>query len=306
MVRSLFSAVSGLVNHQTAMDVIGNNIANVNTTGFKASTAEFGQAFSQNARLANTSTPIGLDIGLGSRIEGTVTDFSQGAFQRTDVPSDVGISGSGMFTVNTASTASAGATVYTRAGNFVTDVNGYLRTSDGYYVQGYTGTGTSLGFNTTLGSTYTAPTAPTGAVAQASLSNIQIPTSMYDSTTGTTLQISGSGFSIGTNGAITVTDSAGTSAIIGYVTLASVQNQNGLSDQGQGYYTTTAASGSASYYAADTGPVGATQAGALELSNADVATQFSNMIVIQRGYDANAKVITTSSQMLQTAVNMVQ
>ncbi|HEY8964861.1 MAG TPA: flagellar hook-basal body complex protein [Candidatus Methylacidiphilales bacterium] len=305
MVRSLFSAVSGLVNHQTAMDVIGNNIANVDTAGFKASTAQFGQAFSQNARLANSSTPIGLDIGLGSRVEGTSTDYSQGAFQRTDVPSDVGISGQGFFTVNTATTASAGSTVYTRAGNFVVDVDGYLRTADGYYVQGYTGTGaTGNGFSSSLGSTFVSTTAPSTSVAQSSLSNIRIPTSMFDSTTGTTLQVSQ--YNIGTNGAITVTDSAGGSQVVGYLTLANVQNENGLSDQGQGYYTTTAASGTPSFYAADTGPVGATQSGALELSNSDVATQFSNMIVIQRGYDANAKVITTSSQMLQTAVNMVQ
>ena len=304
MIRSMFSAVSGLINHQTAMDVIGNNISNVNTYGFKASTAEFGQAFSQNARLANSATPIGLDIGLGSRVEGTVTNFGQGAFERTDVDSDIGISGDGLFTVNTASTTSAGATVYTRAGNFVVDVNGYLRTADGYYVQGYTGSGTSNGFSSSLGSTYTTPSTPSVPTAQSTLSNIRIPTTAYNTTTGTTLQISN--YSIATNGTVTVTDSSGGSYVAGYLTLAHVTNQNGLSDQGQGYYTSTAASGTPTYYQADTGPVGATQAGSLELSNADVATQFSNMIIIQRGYDSNAKVITTSSQMLQTAVNMVQ
>jgi len=304
MIRSLFSAVSGLISHQTAMDVVGNNIANVDTYGFKASTAEFGEAFIQNAREATTSQPIGEEIGLGTRITGTTTDFSQGAFKTTSVPSDVGISGDGFFTVNTASTASAGSTVYTRAGDFVVDINGNLRTADGYYVQGVTGTGTNNGFSSTLGSTYTAISTPSAAVPQASLSNVKIPTSVYDTTTGTTLSVSS--YSIASNGAVSVVDSAGNSTVAGYMVLASVGNNNGLSSGGQGYYSTTAASGQASFYAPSTGNVGATEAGSLEISNADVATQFSDMIIIQRGYDANAKVITTSSQMLQTAVNMIQ
>ena len=305
MIRSLFSAVSGLTAHQTAMDVIGNNIANVDTYGFKSSEAQFGQAFVQNARLPTTSTPIGEDIGLGTRIEGTVTDWGQGSFKQTGVPSDVGISGQGLFAVNTAPTDSAGSTVYTRAGNFVVDVNGYLRTADGYYVQGTTGTGTSNGFGTALTSTFTQPTAPTGAVSDASLSNIQIPTSVFNTTTGTTLSTNGN-YAIGTNGAVTVTDSAGASYVVGFLTLSTVTNESGLNDQGQGYYTTTAASGSAVNYQANTNNAGSTNAGSLEISNADVATQFSDMIIIQRGYDANAKVITTSSEMLQTVINMVQ
>lgn len=357
MIRSLFSAVSGLTAHQTAMDVIGNNIANIDTVGFKSSSVDFSEAFTQTSRLADDSTPIGMEVGLGTRVVGTTTDFGQGALQRTDVPSDVAISGNGFFIVNTLNpsslSSSTGNTYLTRAGDFVVDVNGYLRTPDGFYVQGYS-TDTSLntatatiasaigetvssgvigsGFGTvyldangnvvsagtpgaltTIASDYNPDMPPLlgTSVSSAALTSIRIPQTITTGivSAGPPPVVSSeavTNYSIGTNGAITVVGADGTSVTIGYLPLATVTNNAGLSTVGSGYYQQTQASGAPVVSQPSVGTTGSLQSGALELSNADVAEQFSEMIIIQNGYNANAKVITTSSQMLQVAVNMVQ
>ncbi len=313
-VRSLYSAVSGLINEQLSMDVIGNNIANTNTVGFKASNTDFEEAFNQTSRTANQTVPVGLDVGLGVITVGTTTNYTQGAFQQTGIESNIGISGNGFFEVTTQSNTTASATpngnvLYTRAGDFVVDLNGNLRTPDGNYVQGYTGTGTTGGFTATLPAGYTAPTAPGATpLAAGSLSNIQIPTSVTTSAVGVTPPVTEpvDNYTIGTNGAITVVTSSGSQFVIGYVPLTSFANEDGLNDTGGGYYATTPATGTATIWGANNGPVGTTQAGTLELSNSDVATQFSNMIITQEGYNGDAKVITTTNEMMQVADNLIQ
>src|SRR5271156_2938909 len=99
MIQSLFSGVSGMLANQTDMDVIGNNIANANTTGFKASTANFTESFLQESRAATTNQPVGLGVGLGTQIDSTTTNFNQGVFQTTNVPTDMAINGNGWFAV---------------------------------------------------------------------------------------------------------------------------------------------------------------------------------------------------------------
>lgn len=140
MMRSMYSAVSGLRVHQTKMDVIGNNIANVNTVGFKASKVTFQEVFSQVVRGA--SSPQGglggtnpQQIGLGVNIGAINVDHSKGGIQRTDYGLDLMIDGSGFFVVSNDSNLQN--RYYTRAGAFSEDKLGYLVDPNGYRVLGY-------------------------------------------------------------------------------------------------------------------------------------------------------------------------
>ena len=140
MMRSLYSAVSGLKAHQTRMDVIGNNIANVNTVAYKSQSMTFSEVFYQTTQTAsgpNAESGKGgtnaMQIGLGSSVGSISTAIStEGASERTDNPYDLAISGSSFFIVN-----SAGNTYFTRAGNFKVDESGALVTSAGAKVQGW-------------------------------------------------------------------------------------------------------------------------------------------------------------------------
>ncbi len=141
MMRSLFSAVSGLKAHQTKMDVIGNNISNVNTVAYKSQSVTFGDVYYQTTQTAtgpNETTGKGgtnaKQIGLGASVGAISTAVStQGAMERTDNPWDLCISGDAFFVVN-----SAGNTYFTRAGDFTTDLSGALVTQGGANVCGWT------------------------------------------------------------------------------------------------------------------------------------------------------------------------
>ena len=140
MRRSLYSAVSGLKAHQTRMDVIGNNIANVNTVAYKSQSMTFSEVFYQTTQTAtgpNAESGKGgtnaMQIGLGSSVGSISTAIStEGASERTDNPYDLAISGDSFFIVN-----SAGNTYFTRAGNFKVDESGALVTSGGANVMGW-------------------------------------------------------------------------------------------------------------------------------------------------------------------------
>ncbi len=137
MMRSLYSGVSGLKNHQTRMDVVGNNISNVNTTGFKSSRVTFSDTLSQT--LSGASAPTGntggtnpKQIGLGSATSSIDTLFTDGSVQSTGVNTDLCLSGNGLFIVNNGNQR-----YYTRNGNFKFDAKGYYVNSDGLKVQGW-------------------------------------------------------------------------------------------------------------------------------------------------------------------------
>jgi len=141
MMRSLYSGISGLRNHQTRMDVIGNNIANVNTAGYKTSRVIFQDIFSQNvaAGMANQGEIGGTNptqIGLGIRLSTVDVIHSRAAFQRTDRETDMMINGDGFFIVSQMNEDGTFESFYTRAGNFDIDSEGYLVTSAGFYVLG--------------------------------------------------------------------------------------------------------------------------------------------------------------------------
>ena len=141
MMRSMFSGVSGLRAHQTRLDVIGNNIANVNTVGYKASTVTFQEVFSQTLKgsgAPDSTTGRGgtnpMQIGLGMGVGAISTQFTRGSVQRTDNPTDLSIEGDGLFIVKG---NSADSFKYTRAGNFNVDKMGNLVASNGMSVYGW-------------------------------------------------------------------------------------------------------------------------------------------------------------------------
>ena len=140
MMRSLYSGVSGLKNHQTRMDVVGNNISNVNTTGFKSSRVTFSDTLSQTLSGASAPTEnLGgtnpKQIGLGSATSSIDTLFTDGSVQSTGVNTDLCLSGNGLFIVNDGNLS-----YYTRNGNFKFDNEGYYVNSDGLRVQGWSAT----------------------------------------------------------------------------------------------------------------------------------------------------------------------
>jgi flagellar hook protein FlgE len=277
MIQSLFSGVSGMLTNQTEMDVIGNNIANANTTAFKGGTANFTESFLQVSRAATVNQPVGMAVGLGAQVDSTTTNFNQGVFQTTNVPTDMGINGDGFFTVQSV----GGADFVTRNGDFVEDSNGFLRTPDGNFLMGVAGA--------------TPPVSPTAGFPT---DKIQIPT---------TVQPSGSlvaSFAVDTTGAITITGQDGSTQVTGYVTLQKYDDNNGLTNIGGSLYQYATAAGANQYSQAASAGVGTIQTGVLEASNVDLATEFSNMIIAQRGFEAAARVITTSDDMLQTVTQL--
>ena len=267
-----------MLSDQSDIDVIGNNIANSNTTAFKASTANFTESFMQVSRGATENQPVGLELGLGTNVNTTTTDFNQGVFQTTNVPTDMAINGSGWFEVQSVN----GDSFLTRNGDFVEDSAGYLRTPDGDYLMGVTGS--------------TPPASPTNGFAP---DKIAIPTTV---TSGSPVV----NYTVDTTGTVTVTGQDGSSEVAGYITLQNYNNPNGLSEMGKGLYSYQIAAGANQYYEGGTVGIGTIQTGVLEASNVDLSTEFANMIISQRGFEASARVITVSDNMLQTVTNLKQ
>src|SRR5689334_19939010 len=130
MLTSFSTALSALNAHSTAIDVVGNNLANLNTPGFKASVVSFHDLVTQSLGAGLGETQVG--FGVGAPV--TLRQFSQGAIQSTGSPLDGAIQGDGFFVV----AAANGQTEYTRAGNFQVDTDGNLTTATGEKVQGWT------------------------------------------------------------------------------------------------------------------------------------------------------------------------
>jgi flagellar hook protein FlgE len=281
MLTSLSSAVTGLDAFQQDMDVIGNNIANVDTTGFKAASVDFADAFYQTFRgpgpsNATTSGSSSIQVGTGVGVAGINNNWNQGALNNTGVTSDLGISGNGFFivrdTINNAQYA-------TRAGAFTLDANGYLVTDTGERVQGYSDAGL-----TTLG-------------------DIKIDTTGMPATSNPAAAVQSYGIDV--LGRITVNLSDGTSFVRGQILLQNFQDPNELISEGNNLYSNMAAAGPlAALTTPGSAGLGNIQSGALESSNVDLAGEMSNLIIAQRGFEANSKIITTSDEVLQTLVNM--
>jgi flagellar basal-body rod protein FlgG len=137
MMRSLYTAATGMDAQQTKMDTIANNLANANTTGFKKSRADFEDLLSETLRTPSApqpqggTSPVPLQVGLGVRTSGTSRSFTQGDYSQTDNPLDLAIQGDGLFRV----TQPNGEYAYTRAGNFKVDAEGRLVTQRGELIE---------------------------------------------------------------------------------------------------------------------------------------------------------------------------
>jgi flagellar hook protein FlgE len=258
---------------QEEMDVIGNNIANVNTTGFKSASTDFAEAFDQQLSGGVGGQPI--QIGTGVTTDAISTSFVQGSISPTGSSTDVAISGGGFFVVKDTVT---GAESVTRDGSFHLDSNGYLLTSGGLRVQGYTNPSPS----TTMG-------------------DIKIDNTGAPNSSTADLQ----SFNIGSDGTVSVTLTDGTNYSRGQLLLQNFSNPGALIKEGANLYSFNSTAGPlAAPAAGGSAGVGEMVSGALELSNVDLAGQFADLITAQRAFQANARVITTSDEVLQELVNL--
>lgn len=409
MLRSIFSGITGLRAHQQMMDVVGNNIANVNTAGYKAQNAVFETVISQAVKspaapvaagvaVENQGGQNGLQIGLGVALGGVSTNFNQGSAQLTGVSTDFMIQGDGFFVANNGTE-----NLFTRAGAFTTDAEGQLVTPDGSIIQGWMADATgTIDTNGVIGdislpvSTYAPPVvtdaltvsgnipstladagtvtsaitvydaigvtatatatitktganayemsinggagiaiafnAATGALADAQANPItvtggNVPAGNIANTqayvvdiTGLTEYASPSSFAVtnqdgqGVGALSTFTTTAdgqligvysnGVKQPIAQLAIANFNNPNALEKVGDTTYRNTVNSGVALIGEAMADGRGSIQGGTLEMSNVDLAGEFTNLIVAQRGFAANSRTLTATDEMLQELMNI--
>ncbi|MGO4121305.1 flagellar hook protein FlgE [Arthrobacter sp. YAF16] len=384
MLRSLYSGISGLRAHQTMLDVTGNNIANVNTAGFKASSTQFQDTLSQLTQGA--SAPQGesggsnpAQIGLGVRVAGVSTNFAQGSSQSTGRATDMMISGDGFFV-----TSKGGQQLFTRAGSMTFDAASQLVSPDGGILQGWTANNgkvdqagaigdITLNPNTMIATPTTSMTLDgnlpadagsasfdrvvkvydsVGAASNLTLTFVQQPGGWGVSTDGgatiadrmsftdgrltspgklnvagktidvsqvssfagmSSLTVSGQNgtpagklesFTLGNDGSLIGSFSNGTKQVLAKIALAKFTNPAGLEKAGGSSYVATANSGNVQLGAAGDPGIGTLAGGSLEMSNVDLSQEFTNLIVAQRGFQANARIITTSDEVLQELGNL--
>lgn len=282
MLRSLFAGISGLRVNQTMLDVTGNNIANANTTGFKSSSTVFQDTLSQmltaaSGANANRGGTNPIQVGLGVQLAATNTNFNQGSTQTTGRPTDLMIQGDGMFV-----TMKGTEQLYTRAGAFTFDNAGTLVTPTGNRVQGYALDAAGL---------------PTGGLVDVTLDTTALIPAVPPGVTLTS-------YNIGTDGKLRGIFSDGIQRDMKQLALADFNNPMGLEKVGETSYRESANSGAPQLGTAGQGRLGTLVGGALEMSNVDLAAEFTNLILAQRGFQASSRVITTSDQVLEDLVNI--
>jgi flagellar hook protein FlgE len=292
----MYAAISGLQAHQTMLDVTANNLSNVDTIGYKAQRTTFVDELSQLTRAAtgpngNNAGTNPVQVGLGVQVGSIDNLMGTGSQQSTGNATDVFIQGDGFLRVADGNppaappyTSAFNNVQYTRAGNLTANPLGFLTNQRGSYVVGRNavaaGTAPNLTYTPGPNDTY-----------------INIPPGSTD-------------VAIGQDGGVTYVDQKPASptyqqrVTAGYISLATFPNEAGLARTGGTMWSQTANSGSANIGTPNTAGFGQTVAGTLEMSNVDMATEFTNMIEAQRGYQANASVITTADQMMQTVVQM--
>jgi flagellar hook protein FlgE len=286
MLRSLFSAIGGLRSNQTMLDVTGNNIANANTTGFKGNGIVFQDTLSQMLTSAGAPAAAAggnparggtnpVQVGLGVSVAGTTTNFNQGSAQVTGRLTDLMIQGDGFFIVSR-----NGENLYTRAGAFNFDAAGNLVSLDGDRVMGYEADAAGV-------------IDPTGPLTPITIADLNDDASGLKS-----LKIGGDGIVTG------VYDTAPLTRPLFQVALANFANPEGLERAGDTAFRESANSGAVLEGPPGQGRMGTLVGGALEMSNVDLAQEFTNLIVAQRGFQATARVITTSDSVLEELVNI--
>ena len=260
MIKSLNTAATGMVAQQNNMDVIANNIANVNTAGFKKSRAEFEDLVYHTlkepgqASGLNSVTPTGVQTGLGVRTAAVQKDFTTGQVIITKNPLDVQIEGAGFFQLRTPD----GDIAFTRDGSFKKDPNGRIADKNGNLL------------------------IPEITIPQNSLA----------------IEISPAGE------VRSLTDKNAAPEVIGQIDIVNFINPAGLKNVGKNLFVPSAASGQAAQARPGTNGTGYLSQGEIESSNVNIVDEMVNMITAQRAYETNSKVIQTSDQMMQTAVNI--
>jgi flagellar basal-body rod protein FlgG len=255
MLRSLYTAASGMTAQQLNLDNIANNLANSSTAGFYQRRLAFSDMIYQSVVMPGSAatqqtTNSGLQVGLGVRPTTTETIQTQGDFNATGNPLDLAISGGGFFQILLPN----GQTGYTRAGSFHPDAQGNIVTADGNPLQ-------------------PAVTVPPDAT------NI----------------------AIGSDGTVSVTEPGQTQATqVGAIQLALFVNPGGLNSSGNNIFLATTASGDPIIgNPGGAEGIGTLQQGMLEQSNVSVVDQFVQMIVAQRSYESNSRVVKAADEMLQ-------
>jgi flagellar basal-body rod protein FlgG len=263
MIRALYTAASGMNAQQANIDTVANNLANVNTAGFKKSRMEFQDLVYQQITAPGSPTstaadeaPVGLEVGLGTRPVATSRDFSTGNLKATNGPLDLAIQGGGFFQI----TMPSGEIGYTRDGAFHLTADGQLVTSEGFQVQ-------------------PGITIPKDAISVA----------------------------ISKDGVVSV-QVAGqqTAQQVGTIELATFQNPPGLRALGGNLYAATGASGEPTTGVPGTEGMGTITQGFLEDSNVSVVEEMVNMILGQRAYEANSRVVKAADEMLSQVNNLVR
>ncbi len=260
MQRSLFIAATGMEAQRLNIDVISNNLANVNTTGFKKSRADFQELLYQGLKTAGASSaegseiPTGIQVGLGVKPAAVQKMFQQGDFVSTGNNLDLVIEGSGFFQIQKPD----GEVAYSRAGAFKLDSEGRMVNSDGYAME----------------------------------PAITIPSN--------TLQIT-----VSNDGTVSALQAGNNTPVqIGQIELAQFLNPGGLNAIGKNLFLPTGSSGEATTGTPGADGLGSVNQGFLEMSNVNIVEEMVNMIISQRAYELNSKVVQTSDGMLQMANNI--
>lgn len=261
MIRALYTAATGMIGQQLQVDTVANNLANVNTTGFKKSRVNFQDLLYETLRPAGSETqsgaiiPEGIQIGHGVRPASIAKLYSQGNLIQTGNQLDLTIEGDGFFQIQMPD----GTTAYTRDGSFKVDRDGNVVTADGY------------------------PLTP----------SLTLPPDY--------LQLS-----VNADGNVSVTTPAtSTPTNIGQINLVRFINPSGLDSRlGKNLVLETQASGAPVEGTPGLDGLGTIEQGFLENSNVQTVEEVINLIIAQRAYEANSRVIQTSDEMLQTATNI--
>ena len=263
-VQTLYTAATGMTSLETKLDVIANNMANINTDGFKRDRANFEDLFYRYRPLPGSldstgqPTAVGTGIGLGSRVSSTQTDFQQGSFKDTGRELDVAIEGKGFFQVTDQNT---GEILYTRAGNFSVNANGDL----------------------------VAGSATTGRLIEPSINFPPDTTGIVISPEGI-VQVRQAGNPLLTQ--------------LGQLQLAQFVNPQGLQKIGENLYRETDASGSPTVNNPGQDGLGLLRQNFLESSNVEPVHELIDLITTQRAFELNSQVIQAGDQIMQLISNL--
>lgn len=273
---TFYTSLSGLRGAQTDMSVISNNIANVGSSGFKRSKAQFGDLFASSATQSTR-----MIAGQGQRLNGVVQQFTQGTLEASEKTLDMAVAGEGMFVVK--GEAPREQVSYTRNGAFTVRGDRQVVDTTGAKLQLLPVDAAGEVTNKSLGGTF----------------DFVLPESAAGDPNAALVNVS-----INLEGLVTATFADGSAQMLGKVAMASFPAMDGLRPVGDAHWQTTGESGQPLIDAASNGPMGQIRSGALERSNVDITEELVHLISAQRNFQANAKAIESASNLTQTIINI--